>query len=153
MIDWVWVTRQVIDIDWYRLYPLISIVIGQYLLLFTIEVLAGTEEISWIIDTERVICELRAKAEETVEHSTYNKAQSDGRTPVDKIKVLFAWKNKETINEKVVEWRKYVMATGQKTNTWLVVFLKRCQLQSFHEVETEHATHYGLSEANIRAFA
>jgi hypothetical protein len=42
---------------------------------------------SCIFDTERVICELQAKADETVEHSTYNEVQSDGSTPVDKINV------------------------------------------------------------------
>jgi len=35
------------------------------------------------------MCELRAKAEETVEHSTYKKAQSDDSAPVAKIKALF----------------------------------------------------------------
>jgi len=79
-----------VGVDLYRLYPTISIRIDQHLLLYTIEVLAGTEEINCIIETERVICELRAEAEETVEHSTYEKAQSDGSTPVAKIKALFA---------------------------------------------------------------
>lgn len=101
----------------------------------------------------RVICELRAKAEETVEHSTYNKAQSDGSTALDKINALFAWRIKKPSTKEVVEWRKYIMQTGQKTNTWLLVFLKRCHLQSLHEVEAEHTTDYGLSEANIHAFA
>jgi hypothetical protein len=47
----------------------------------------------------------------------------------------------------------YITATRQKTITWLVVLLKRCQLQSLHEVEAEHTTDYDLSEANMYAFA
>jgi hypothetical protein len=69
-------------IDLYRLYPKISIRINQYLLLFTIEVLVGTEELSSVTEIELVICEMRAKAEERVEHPTYsyNKAQSHDTT-------------------------------------------------------------------------
>jgi hypothetical protein len=75
-----------VGIDWYRLYslyPKISIRINQYLLLFTIEVFVGTEELSSVTETERVICEMSTKAEERVEHPTYsyNEAKSDGSTP------------------------------------------------------------------------
>jgi len=31
--------------------------------------------------------------------------------------------------------------------------LKCCQLQNLHEVEAEHTTDYGLSKANVHAFA
>ena len=65
------------------------------MLLFTIQILAGTEEISSIIEAEKVIIEMRTKTEETVEHPTYNKAQSDGSTPVNKIKALFALRIKK----------------------------------------------------------
>lgn len=120
-----------VGVDWYRLYPIISIRIDQYLLLFTIEVLAGTEEINCIIEKERVICELWAKAEETVEHSTYKKAQSDGSSPVAKINALFAWRIKKVWTKEVVEWRMCITATRQKTITWLVVILKRCQGRTY----------------------
>jgi hypothetical protein len=38
-----------VGIDWYLLYPVISNRIDQYLLLFTMDILAETEEIDFII--------------------------------------------------------------------------------------------------------
>lgn len=72
------------------------------MLLCTIEVLAGTKQISSIIEEENVIIEMRTKTEETVEHPTYNKAQSGDSTPVDKMNALFILRIKKRSTK---EWR------------------------------------------------